>query len=78
MTDKELIEWFRKNTEYFCEDKGFSVYLHRETLTKIKLVSKTFKIYLNKQNIFNTTSGKKLVYYYEYECQIENGKWKWK
>lgn len=75
-TDKEIVEWFRENTEHFGDDKGFPVYLHRDTLTKIKLVGKTFKIYLNKQNVFNTTAAAKLFDYYGEDCLIVNGQWK--
>ena len=74
MTDKELIEWFRKNTESISAD----TYLHRETLTKIKLVGKSFKVYLNKQNIFTTTSTTKLINYFGEDCLIVKGQWKHK
>lgn len=65
MTEKEIVNWFRDNTESMPAEKGFDTFLHRQTRLKIKFVGKTYKIYLKKQNIFNTTSNKKLIRFFE-------------
>ena len=64
MTEKEIVDWFRDNTEAMPAEKGFDTFLHSQTGLKIKLVGKTYKIYLKKQNIFNTTSNKKLIRFF--------------